>query len=520
MNQYWVLHASYLLVLHPLSKYPGPKLWAISRLPWTIHTIKGDLWEVLHKFHARYGSYVRIAPDEITTIDPVAWKDIYMTRPVLAKDPSNLTPPLNGAHSLFTAEGETHRRIRAALMNGFSDKSQRDQAPIVESYADQLLGRLERDASAHPQDGVIDIQKLYGYATFDTVTDLSFGEAMTNALEGSDDHDENMRFFLHAKFGTMRNCIGRYWPLDTLLGLWMLRVTRPSRERNWRLTADKIDRRLSRGDLTGVRSDFLTPLVGKLSENGVKGSITKKELIANQLAFVIVTCQLNTVALSASIFLLLRRPSSWQTLAEEVRTRFKSADEITVMATMELPYLEAVINETMRLHHPTPNSLPRFIPPEGRIVNGQMIPGKVRSSSMIHVYVTVRFIKLLLTLTLHHQTTIGVNLFSIQNSATFWADPRGFHPERFLPQSDSRYDRAFDKDVKAAFQPFSVGPRNCIGSRVFLAQARVFLAKVIWKFDLELQGGQENWLDQKAWLVFEPKSLYVRLRHRADVGYA
>ena len=48
--------------------------------------------------------------------------------------------------------------------------------------------------------------------------------------------------------------------------------------------------------------------------------------------------------------------------------------------------------------------------------------------------------------------------------------------------------------------------------RVFLAQARVFLAKVVWNFDLVMLGNQEDWLDQKAYLVFEPKPLLVKLR--------
>ncbi|KAI1860178.1 hypothetical protein JX265_010102 [Neoarthrinium moseri] len=437
---YCLLSAAYLLIFHPLAKFPGPKLWAISRIPWAYYIITGDLWLVLDRLHEKYGTIVRIAPDEVTTINPAAWKDIYITKPVLAKDPYSLTPPLNGAHSLFTAEGDTHRRLRGALVNGFADKSLRDQAPIVEGYANQMIARLRREV-AQSSDGNVDIQKLYGYATFDIVTDLSFGESLLDALQGDGENEEIRTFFLHAKFSTIRNCLSRFSPLDILLGLFLLGVTRTKRERNWRLTTAKIDRRLARGDLTGVRSDLLTPLVGKLSENGAPGqraTITKAELTTNQLAFVIADCQLTTVALATSTYLLLRDPSKWQRLVDEIRAQFDSDLAITVQSTQGLPYLEAVINETMRFRHPTPISLPRCTPAGGRMVDGELIPGN---------------------------TIVGINLQNIQTTPTLWVEPQAFHPERFLPESDPRYQHRFDKDVKSAFMPFSAGPRNCLGSK-------------------------------------------------------
>ncbi|KAL2130830.1 hypothetical protein VTI74DRAFT_5873 [Chaetomium olivicolor] len=435
---YLLVSTLYLLLFHPLAKFPDPKLWAVSRIPWAYHVINGDIWSVLDQLHAKYGSVVRIAPDETTTIEPAAWKDIYVTKPVLAKDPYSLTPPLNGAHSLFTAEGDTHRRLRGALVSGFADKALRDQAPIVEGYANQLIARLSREA-AKSADGRVDIQRLYGYATFDTVTDLSFGESLLNTLEGDSDNDEIRAFFLHAKFSTIRNCLSRFSPLDVLLGLFRLGVTRKTRERNWRLTTEKINRWLARGDLTGVRSDLLTPLVGKLDETGgVKGTITQAELTTNQLAFVIADCQLTTVALATATYLLLRDPPKWQRLADEIRCRFTSDDQITVHSTQAIPYLEAVINETMRFRHLTPISLPRCLPPEGRTVAGLPIPGN---------------------------TIIGVNPQNIQTTPTLWVESHTFHPERFLPASDPRYDSRFDQDVKAAFMPFSAGPRNCLGSK-------------------------------------------------------
>ena len=373
-GQYNALSAIHLIFFHPLAKFPGPKRWAVSRIPWARHVIKGDLWQVLDQLHEEYGPVVRIAPDEITTISPGAWQDIYSAKPLLPKDPYSQTPPLNGAHSLFTAADGTHKRIRGAIVNAFSDKALRDQSAIIENHSDQLVARLRREVDKSPN-GVVDLQRFLGYATFDTVTDLSFGESF-DGLGGDNENTWIQAFFFHAKFSTIRNCLSRFAPLDIFLGLFLLGKTRKTRHRNTAIVTDKIERRLAKGDMTGIRSDFLTPVIGRIDESGNKG-ITKKEMITNGLAFVIADCQLTTVALSTSAFLLHRDLPKWKCLVDEIRGRFASESDITVQSTQGLSYLEAVINETLRIRHPTPISLPRVIPCEGRTIDGQYIPGNV-----------------------------------------------------------------------------------------------------------------------------------------------
>lgn len=67
----------YNVFLHPLRHYPGPKWWAATRLPWLSHSIKGDLHVVLTELHRQYGNQpIRIAPDELSYIQPGAWKQV------------------------------------------------------------------------------------------------------------------------------------------------------------------------------------------------------------------------------------------------------------------------------------------------------------------------------------------------------------------------------------------------------------------------------------------------------------
>jgi cytochrome P450 len=192
----------YRLWLHPLSRFPGPKTWAASRLPWIRHILRGRMWHELEHLHHRYGLIVRIAPGELSLSSPAAWEDIYSSRPLLPKEPSSQTPPLNGAHSLFTAIGDDHRRLRNALAAGFSDKALREQALLIEHHATELGARLRRELAASPS-SVVDIQKFFGYAALDTITDLSYGESM-DGLAGRNEHGWIARFFLHGRFSTVR----------------------------------------------------------------------------------------------------------------------------------------------------------------------------------------------------------------------------------------------------------------------------------------------------------------------------
>lgn len=66
---------------HPLSKHPGPKLWAASRMPYVVSLVRGTLNQDMLNFHEKYGSVVRLGPNELSFAVEEAWKDIYMHRP-------------------------------------------------------------------------------------------------------------------------------------------------------------------------------------------------------------------------------------------------------------------------------------------------------------------------------------------------------------------------------------------------------------------------------------------------------
>lgn len=384
----------------------------------------------MQQLHVQYGPIVRIAPDELSTISAEAWSDIYKPRYSPPKDPYSLLPPLNGSHSLFTARGAEHRRLRKTFTPAFTEKALSQQASIIESYVDLFIHRLRKE-TANAKGNSIDIAKYFGYVALDIIADLAFGESF-HGIEGDNEHNWIQGFFLGAKFGNIRNCLNHFHPLEVLFGMLFLRVTAKNRARNWALTDANVTKRLEMGDLGKERSDFMTPCINNLGP----ATITRQELNSNSLGFIIAGCQLPTITLSTATHQLLTNPRTLHRLMHEVRSAFAAERDITVASTKDLPYLRAVILETLRLEHPAPTQLARVVPPQGHVVAGRWIPGAA---------------------------VIGMAIQAIQRSPLHWVSPDEFHPERFLGAEHAHYDARFAGDNKEAFRPFSMGTRHCIG---------------------------------------------------------
>ena len=91
------------------------------------------------------------------------------------------------------------------------------------------------------------------------------------------------------------------------------------------------------------------------------------------------------------------------------------------------------------------------------------------------------------------------------HSTQNFRDPSQFVPERFLG------DEKYKDDQIAVLQPFSYGPRNCIGKNLAYFEMRLILARTIWNFDLELMPESANWADQKVFVLWLKSPLFVKM---------
>lgn len=82
-----------------------------------------------------------------------------------------------------------------------------------------------------------------------------------------------------------------------------------------------------------------------------------------------------STVLAAVTYYLLTNPETYIKLRQEIRTRYSNYDEIDATSSLQLPYLQAVINEALRIYPPGPQGFPRVSP--GAVVDGMYVPAGV-----------------------------------------------------------------------------------------------------------------------------------------------
>lgn len=90
-----------------------------------------------------------------------------------------------------------------------------------------------------------------------------------------------------------------------------------------------------------------------------------------------------SISLTSAILNLVKHPRVLQGLREEIRSfeaRGALSDPVSFSEAREMPYLQAVLKEALRVHPATGLSLGRIVPPEGATLAGQFFPPHVRDT--------------------------------------------------------------------------------------------------------------------------------------------
>ncbi|CAN8101959.1 unnamed protein product [Discula destructiva] len=466
---YYLAKCIYLLFFHPLARHPGPKLAAISSYWIEYINTSGRGCFLLRDAHRKYGDVVRVGPNKLSFVTPEAYKDIYghikqgEKRFLKSWWYVQDEPRINRIR-----DPVVHGQQRSALSSAFSARAVRDQEVIVHQYVDMLLGQWASlgEGGRKP----VNVTEAWNWLTFDVIGELAFGEPFNAVAECS------------TKWMNLVHCKGRYArgrrtakSLGSLLGPLYLRWSLPKAvlqgaQEHRALTMEKAKRRIAKGDVQRV--DFFSHLINA-------GKMSMHDLMGNADTMVVAGSETTATALVGLTWYLLKNASCLQKLTDEVRSAFTSPDHISCDATAALPYLHGCIEEGFRVFPPAAFNLPRDCP--GAVIDGHYIPEGVM---------------------------VGVENYAMHTDPRFWTDPEAFCPERWIGEG-------FPGDDRRASQPFSTGPRACLGMNLAKMEMHIALAKLVWSFDLEMACDIEDWNEAcENYILWKKPALWVKFHPR------
>ncbi|KAI1485224.1 cytochrome P450 [Biscogniauxia mediterranea] len=455
----WTLYSLYI---HPLHAYPGPKLSAISRIPYWYACLTGNQVRWMTRLHKKYGSVVRLAPDDLSYTDGRAWRDIHVVPKGSKENPKEVkfhAPSANGIPTILVLnDRERHAAVRRVFSPAFSEKALKAQESLFQGYANAMIARAREKKT-------VNLTQLYNFTTFDVMADLAFGKSL-GLLEGEDASWVSTIFASISLLPWLQFI--EFYPLTRkLYALLEPKSIAKRRLDHFHYTTSRVDKRLKEGS---DKQDLWKFVIDS-------NQLTLGDMHINAELFMSAGTETTASLLTGLTYYLLKNPDKLKILVDEIRGKFRGNEEITFEALAGMPYLNACIREGLRVYPPVPTNVPREIAEGGNFVLGKWLPAGTRVS-------------------VHHQATY--------RSPANFKNPDKFAPERWLG------DPEYKDDNREAHQPFNVGPRNCLGMNMAWHEMRLLLAKMLFNFDIETDEGPE-WLDQDVYIIWDRKPLVCRL---------
>ena len=221
----------------------------------------------------------------------------------------------------------------------------------------------------------------------------------------------------------------------------------------------QLEKEIPRSTLeTSARKDMLHYLLHAKDPITGEPAYSAEELDAEANLLIVAGTGTTSVTLSAFFFYVSCNPRAYAILVKEIRTTFKSVDDIREGITLSsCEYLRACIHETMRMSPATPSELVREVLPGGYEVDG--IP-------------------------LREGTLVGTSTWALHHNEAYFSDAYTYHPERWIVnEADGVTAEDVDR-ARSAFFPFSAGPGTCLGKNLAMLELMTTIGRTLYRCDV------------------------------------
>jgi Cytochrome P450 len=421
----------------------------------------------IHALHQTYGPVVRIGPNEVSFNSLTALRNIYGAGSGFERTKFYHMFDAYGRRNLFTfGPAKDHRERKKLLSHIYSNQTVLGQfsSELVQSKVAAYLGLLEREPKT-----ACEIFSSLHYFSFDTISEFVYGpnHGGTKALSASSSDRALLDDILHPSRRTLAwfsvhlpayarwvaNQTGFIERLVTVLGLMPMKkpfvysgIRDHALKAFYSFQEASADTKVKLADST---------VIGKLFNCQKEQSLTDMD-IASECADHLLA-GIDTTS-DSSMFLIwaLSLPEN-RHFQERLRATLaglsinaQGVPEPKDMA--QLPYLNAVIKETLRLYAPLPTFEPRS-PPMDTVIDGYPIPAG---------------------------TVVGMSPYSLHRDPTIFPKPLTFNPERWLTEKGTLIPESSSQN--RYFWAFSSGGRMCIGMHLANAEMTTLAAAIFKRY--------------------------------------
>ncbi|KAJ7157795.1 cytochrome P450 [Mycena filopes] len=432
---------------HPLAKYPGPRLAHLTKW-WMVNQLvfRGGRHTKLQELHSLHGSWVRVGPNDISVSLPSAIRPIYNR---LDRAQFYQGAPFSAEALITVLDRDTHRKRRQPWVDALSSDGLAAYLPMIHARIMQLIRILE-EQSAEGQTVKLD---YWTYLFFlDTMGDIGFSGGFESMKAGAD--TEGWLYTL-AMGVFLASTLGQIPWLKDILNLVPRRGPIESFHR-------AMERKIAQINSNHKENDKRLAILDFLLDSSVEHKLNRAEVIADAALIVVAATDTSVQAVITIFRYLALDPERQSRLAKEVASILTDAvddggDSLT-STLCHLPYLEACVQESLRILPPGPFGPVRTTGSSGAIICGEYIPPN---------------------------TTIHVPVYAMHRDPTnFGVRAEEFVPERWLENDPLQQALNLPAIKPTSFMPFGAGFGACIGKNLAIQNVKLLVAHIVHNFEV------------------------------------
>ncbi|EME89142.1 uncharacterized protein MYCFIDRAFT_76504 [Pseudocercospora fijiensis CIRAD86] len=512
---YWHIVLVALLAAHlasnkyykGLNKYPGPRLAAFTNW-WRYFDVLSRKAERTHlDLHRKHGDIVRLGPNVLSFADPRAIKIIYGLNKGFTKSDFYIVQQAvakgERLQSLFSTKDEDyHAKYRRCVSNAFSMSSLVGYEPLVDSALNAFIEQTRRRYCDTGRS--CKFSRWLQFFAFDVIGELTWSKQL-GFVQRDEDVEGIVKFV--ADFLKYAAPVGQMPFLDLIWEKNPLRlklqqlgfiktefpVSRFALAQNATRAAEieKIKQGAALDDRSGKGIDFLMRFTQ--AQHDHPEFMTDKQVLASCNSMIFAGSETTSISLSSVFYHLIKHPRVYQKLMSELDDAAvngtiteKNYGKVSWSEAQKLPYLDAVIQESFRMHPAPGLILERVVPPQGMDILGERIPGG---------------------------TIVGCNAWVLhRRPEIFGPDVDVFRPERWL---EARPEQL--REMKATMFQFGAGARTCIGKNISLLEIYKLVPTFLRNFEVEMAGEEDaEWKTCNAWFITQDFDTKFRPRRIAQ----